>query len=411
MKKLKYLVLGAVLATLLGSCSHDPVYPSIGSLYVSTDPVGAEILIDGQTKNRSTPAKIDGITVGWHTVTLCYYRCKEWKQQVEIKPGQTRNLSVKMITISPSIVQRYQLNSNGVGLAYDIDSRKIYIANRSTPHLSELFLGDPMILSKRDIFIGSEQFAVTVSSKSNRGYALLSRDSLAVFELSSGTLLGKIPPVSHPGIKHMAFSFDGNYLYVANSADSSISVYHAGPDTIIKTIKLAGSPSEVTSNSAGDKLYVLFGQERRLAMIDIYSGIQQLPSITTGNAPMGMFWDMNYQTMGVCNSVDKTVMLMNPENLAITLSPKMNYGTVVPRACLSSRDSYLWVIGSYYFIAEQPVNYGVLTLYYTPTWNAVGHYTLGIEPWDMVQSGDGRYLYILVKLSKEVVVFRTDLMD
>lgn len=295
-------------------------------------------------------------------------------------------------------------------MAYDSDIRKIYIANLSGEYLSELFLGDSVILATNNIFIGAGQYSIAVSSKANRGYALIRGDSLAVLELSSGTLLRKIPPARLLGIKNMAFSFDGNYLYVANSADSSISAYHAGPDTLIKTIKLAGSPSEVASHPAGDKLYVLFGQERRLAIIDIFNS-SEMASITTGSAPMGMFWNSNYQTMGICNSIDKTVMLINPENLSITLSPKMVYGTVVPSACLSNSDSYLWAIGAYYFIPEQPVPSGMLTLYYTPTWNAVGNYSLGLEPWDMIQSWDGRYLYILEKYSKDVVVFSTDLMD
>jgi DNA-binding beta-propeller fold protein YncE len=406
--KIRYfsVLAGLLFATL--NCSHNPVYPGVGSIYIYTEPVGVEILVDGQSTKRYSPAKIDNITIGTHKISLRYYRCKEWSQNIEIKAGQTKNLYVKLTPILPSIIQEFSLHSNGIDLALDNDLRKIYVANRSVDYLWELSLGDSTIASTKTIFIGSPQNAVVVNSSVNRGYALLDGDTISVLDLLSGSAIGRILPTKSFGIKYISLSADGSYLYTANYADSSISVFHVGPDTVIKTLNLSGGPSEVVSNKEGDKIYILFKDENKLEVYDVYSGAK-LMAITTGIEPMGIFWSQDYQKLGVCNSIERTAMIIDPENLGAAISPINYYGIVLPSACLSNQNIYLWAVGSFYVIPEEPLYSGTLTLYYTPTWNVIGNYTLNYVPWDMLQSRDGRFLYILEKYTKDVVIIRTDI--
>ncbi|MBU1357085.1 MAG: PEGA domain-containing protein [Candidatus Edwardsbacteria bacterium] len=411
MKILKFLALPAAII-MAGSCSHDPVYPSIGSLYVSTDPAGAEILIDGQTKNRLTPAKIDGITVGWHTVSLRYYRCKEWKQQVEIKPAQTRTLIIKMTNIAPAVIQTVNLTYFGVDMDYAPEARKLFIANKSSFYLTELTLGDSTIISSTDRLVGSWQYLVAASEKANRIYAKITGDSLAVMELTSGTLLKKIPPPRHLGVKNLTFSPDGQYLYAVNSADSSIFIYQTGADTIVKILKLKGEPNEVVGNLSNDNLYVTFDKENRLARVDASTG-DELAGTATGTDPMGLFWDLDYQNIGVCNSANRTLMLADALGLGGPTSPVFPYGSIVCDACYSANGTHLWVLQSYppSTGGDPPPPPGRLALIYKPTWQFVGHYDLGLIPLKIAQSPDGRFIYVLNYLGKDVRVFRTDLMN
>ena len=71
-------------------CHHKPVYPDYGSIYINTEPSGAEILLDGSMTYRVTPVKMDGISVGYHKFTLRMFNCKTENISLEIKPGQTR---------------------------------------------------------------------------------------------------------------------------------------------------------------------------------------------------------------------------------------------------------------------------------------------------------------------------------
>jgi len=411
MKKFEYLILTALLLIVVG-CSHNPVYPSSGSLYISTEPPGVEILIDGKSTNRLTPAKIDGITVGWHTVTLHYYRTKEWKQQVEIKPGQTRTLIIKMPFVLPTVIQSVSLAYFGVDMDYTPENRKIFIANKSSIYLTELTLGDSTISSSASLLVGSWQYLVAANAKADRIYLLIRGDSLAVMGLTSGVLIKKIPPPRQLGVKNLTFSPDGQYLYCANSADSSLFVYQIPGDSLIRTIKLDGEPSEVLGNLANDNLYVAFDQEDRMVRLDAYSG-NQLASTSTGNSPMGMFWDKDYQNIGVCNSEDRTVLIMDASGLVGATSPVFPYGSIVCDACYSANGTHMWVLQSY------PLNTGSdpapppgrLALIYKPTWQFVGHYDLGLVPAKIAQSPDGRFIYVLNYLGQNVMVFRTDLIS
>jgi DNA-binding beta-propeller fold protein YncE len=401
------LVCSGLLA--LGGCSHDPVYPSIGSLYVSTDPVGAEVLIDGRPQGRFSPAKIDGITVGWHQVSLRYYRCREWTQRVEIRPGQTRNLIVRLNNISPSTIQTYALPYYGLDMAYEPEARRIYIANRTSPNLMELVLGDSTVTATNQLAVGSWQYLVAASARSDRIYAKINGDTMAVLGLSSGALLRKIPPSRPLGIRAIAFSPDGQLVYVSNSSDSSLSCYQAGADTLLRTIHLAGSPGEVRVHPVTGDLYVLYDLERRLERLNAAGG-EVLASGATGSNPWHLFWGPGYREIGVCNSTDRTLTVMDAAGLGGAVSPVFTLCHQLADAGYSPSGSYLWAVMSF-LGGDPPPPPGNLALIYVPTWQFVGYYPLGLMPVRMAQSPDGRFIYVLNSLSRNLTVLRTDLQE
>ena len=403
------ILIGAYL--LLNGCSHDPVYPDIGSLYVSTTPTGAEILIDGVTTGRFTPAKTDGIKAGYHQVTLKYYRCKEWTQPVEIKPGQTKMLMVALPLISPKVIQNYILRNHGEDMAYVPEARKIFIASEAADYLTELTLNDSTIISTASLPIGFTPLLVAASFSANRIYTLISDDKLAVLELSSGILLKVISPPRYLDIKNLTFSADGQYVYTANAADSSICIYQTSGDSLIRTINLDGAPSEVTSDLSGNNLYVIFDKEKRLAKIDANTG-SVLANTVTGKDPIGFFWGENYQTIGLCNSSDRTLLLADAGNLASVTSPVFVYGQLTADGCFSPKSSYIWALQSYITApGDDPPPPGYLQLLYLPTNRFVGQYLVDRVPLKMAQSPDGRFIYVLNYLTRNIMVVRTDLMD
>lgn len=87
-------------ALAAAGCRHKPQYPEIGSLLIDSDPAGAEILVDGQTVHRSTPARIDGLTVGAHALALRKFNYLDLEAGCYIKPGETARAFHRLAAIT-----------------------------------------------------------------------------------------------------------------------------------------------------------------------------------------------------------------------------------------------------------------------------------------------------------------------
>ena len=406
------IMIGAGL--LLNGCSHEPVYPSIGSLYISSDPTAAEILVDGKTASRVTPAKIDGISVGLHKVMLRYYNRKDWNGQAEIKPGQTTRLAVSMQEVQPATIQKYNLSGYNPGsMAYVPEARKIVVSFVNVNYMAILFLGDSTILAASYIDVGGPQKAmVSASYNADRIYTCLDNYSITSIGLTSGLLIKTFTFSSIQKINDIAFSYDGLKAFVANGVDSSIFIIDAARDSIVKTIKLSGVPTEVTGDITGNYLYVIFKDDRLLSKIDINSGTE-VASQATGNEPMGLFWSVDYHTIGLCHSSDRTLLLTDAGAMATAvISPTFVYGQILTDACYSANGYHIWALeANVTLTTDEPPPPGMLGLLYQPTGQFVGHFGIGIIPYKIAQSPDGKFLYILETLSRDIRVVRTDIMN
>jgi len=93
MKRLIFLLTIPLVALLISSCSsdEDPVTPveTKGSLYVTSNPAGAEIWIDGVTTSQTTPDTILDIEEGVHNVTLKLQDYKDTTFSISISAEQT----------------------------------------------------------------------------------------------------------------------------------------------------------------------------------------------------------------------------------------------------------------------------------------------------------------------------------
>ncbi|WP_456472622.1 PEGA domain-containing protein [Methanocaldococcus sp.] len=69
-----------------------------GSLFVESDPSGAEIYIDGDYKGK-TPKTISELSPGTHTLKLRMDGYSDYTKDVEIKTGETTNVYVKLESV------------------------------------------------------------------------------------------------------------------------------------------------------------------------------------------------------------------------------------------------------------------------------------------------------------------------
>ncbi|MBN8611840.1 MAG: PEGA domain-containing protein [Deltaproteobacteria bacterium] len=79
-----------------------PIPTPRGRLLVSTGAVAARVSIDGVVVSE-TPARVAGVTVGTHRVTVSAEGFREWSQDVDVREARTTFLSITLVRAEPGI--------------------------------------------------------------------------------------------------------------------------------------------------------------------------------------------------------------------------------------------------------------------------------------------------------------------
>lgn len=110
----------------------DAPKPIVGNLYVSTNPSGATITVDGRNVGV-TPKIVSDLLIGSHSVRIMLANHKTESKTIEIKEGQTEELSVTM-----SDMARMTITS-------DPDDANLFINGKAvgkTPYTADMASGD-----------------------------------------------------------------------------------------------------------------------------------------------------------------------------------------------------------------------------------------------------------------------------
>jgi hypothetical protein len=92
MKKIIMLFVIPIAAMIITSCNSDdnPVNPTPkGSIYLSSNPAGAEIWLDGTNTSKTTPDTVKNIDEGIHNVTLKLQDYEDTTISVSVSENQT----------------------------------------------------------------------------------------------------------------------------------------------------------------------------------------------------------------------------------------------------------------------------------------------------------------------------------
>jgi outer membrane receptor for ferrienterochelin and colicins len=73
-----------------------PIPTPSGRVLVSSGGIAARVSIDGVVVSE-TPARVDGVAVGTHRVTVSAEGWREWSQDVEVREGRTTFLSITLV--------------------------------------------------------------------------------------------------------------------------------------------------------------------------------------------------------------------------------------------------------------------------------------------------------------------------
>ena len=111
-----------------------PPTPISGTIAVTSNPLGANISIDGKDYGQ-TPRNID-VVIGRHQVVLTQADYKQEQQTVDVVENQTSNVNLTLSRIS-----KMTIDSNPSGASLSIDGK--YVGQ--TPHVAEFGSGDYLV--------------------------------------------------------------------------------------------------------------------------------------------------------------------------------------------------------------------------------------------------------------------------
>lgn len=77
-----------------------PIPTPRGRVLVSSGAIAARVSIDGVVVSE-TPARVDGVAVGTHRVTVSADGWREWSQDVDVREGRTTFLSITLVRSEP----------------------------------------------------------------------------------------------------------------------------------------------------------------------------------------------------------------------------------------------------------------------------------------------------------------------
>ncbi|MFH1373439.1 MAG: PEGA domain-containing protein [bacterium] len=75
---------------------HAVLQREVGNLYISSDPHGAAIWLDGSNSNSETPHTFTGLETGWYHLELVKYGYDEWSDSALVATDQTTNVSPQL---------------------------------------------------------------------------------------------------------------------------------------------------------------------------------------------------------------------------------------------------------------------------------------------------------------------------
>ena len=352
MKKVIISVSWAALIFTSG-CHHKPVYPEYGSIYISTDPPGAEVLIDGEMTYRMTPVKMDGISTGYHEFTL---RCNHYKTMnfsLEIKPGQTRMVFKELSKIS--LLKKDTLVISAEDMDIIEDKGEIYLTKLWDSNIVIVKINEDGQLSvKTQIEVGGGQRLITVNSSANKAFFTMDNTSEVVgLDLLSQKIIRAISLKNVKYYSTLKFSPDGNIVVAGDSLNKRLVVIDSRLCSIIKTIDISGCPTDISFDRGNpQQVYVTQSGAKVFSLINLESQ-EVIKSIPTGNSPGAIFWNNDSTTIGFCNRKDCNFTIADVDDWVPATSERNLSSNFIFDAVWSGSDDYLlyamdYVLGTIY---------------------------------------------------------------
>lgn len=388
---LMFITAFAVMAT---GCRHKPQYPELGSLLIDSEPLGAEILIDGRAVHRSTPARIDGLSVGVHVIALRKFNFIDLEADCYIKPGETTRAFHRLTAIILRRTANLALGRQANDMDLDPATGRLYVAVSGQPaKLLAFTLQDSTLLGPELLNVGGEPRRVAAGSAGGPvcivRVAADSAQRLAVINGATGSLVSLCGDYDASGISRLA-SFRGRTGFLA--ADSANYRLLLIDDTwVTRTIPLPGRPGDVALVPGETRAFVSYTDQGRLGLVDLASG-NEVGSAAVGRDPGRLFWDDRMEILGVCNRAELTLSLLTLSNWSVSTGLGDVGGTDMVSGCWTgSRSNVVLLIDGN--------DGGAFNTVYLPTWISVKKFFIDSgtdgQPLELYRQPGSPYIIVL----------------
>ena len=233
------------------------------------------------------------------------------------------------------------------GLAVDDKiSQELFVVTKEAKSLYVFNLKNKELKNK--IELGAEAYSCIISNDNKTLYiSIWGNKKVLVYDILSGQITEEIPVGDHPN--EMCLTKNGEYLFVANSQDNSVSIINTSKKTVVETLNAAlypNAPSGSTSNGIAlskdeRTLYVANADNNCLAAFDIE---EITKSKSKGFIPVG-WYPTNVKI------INNTIYVTNGKGLSsfpnpMGPNPSSNKQVVLSHMADSSRPAKVQYIGS-----------------------------------------------------------------
>jgi YVTN family beta-propeller protein len=196
--------------------------------------------------------------------------------------GANDNLIIRYAIQKKKIINRdtivlgnkWPVKISVAGLALDDKSRRLYAVTRENNSLYVIDTQEKKILSQHPL--GGEGYTCLLSPDHTTLYATCwGCDKVVIFDTGKQQITGTIPVGDNPN--DMCITKDGNWLYVANANDNSVTVIDIRQKKVIESLHTAlypNAPVGSTTNSVAlnndeKKLFIANADNNCLAVFDV----------------------------------------------------------------------------------------------------------------------------------------------
>ncbi len=234
LKMSKKVILAFTLSLFLVTCVEEHVLPNFGHMFITSDPAGATVLMNGENTGKVTPAKFDELLAGDYTFTLKLESFVDTTLSIKIDEGKEYSEDIFLRETNPK--GKIVLNSDPEGAQIWLDG--INTGKVTPATFSNLQRGDYSFTLKLNLY---EDHNITVSLNQN---ATVERNTKLVI---AGTA-GRIFVTSNPS--GAAISLDGNPTGLFTP--DTIQPVSAGEHTLTFSLNSYRDTTITTNVTAGD---------------------------------------------------------------------------------------------------------------------------------------------------------------
>jgi YVTN family beta-propeller protein len=209
----------------------------------------------------------------------------------------------------------------------------IFVANRDGDSVSEVSLIGTSTITNIGLSPGSRPVALAATSSTqvyvaNSGTNFFCPSTGSVSVISTTSLVATNTVCVGPSPVAIVQQPNGGYVYIANSGDSSISVFNPVSLSVSNTLTQAGglhqNPVAMVASPDGAYIYVVAqGNGSTPGWLDIINTATNTvgASVPVGLSPTSIYYDTFLNRLYVTNTGDNTVTVFDATNVSLGINP------------------------------------------------------------------------------------------